>query len=262
MRKAEFKNWYGVDCKGVNDLISYFNEVIDNNVDKKSAEELFALKPKALIAPHAGWIYSGFTANFAYRIAKNSDAERVVVIGPSHKYPFVGSSVTLEDEYETPCGNLPVDTEFAKEIMLNFGVQNLEYVHTEHSTEVQMPFVKHYLNKPVVEVIYSQEDSENLKKIIEFSIENNSFVVISTDLSHYYDLQTANKLDSHCLSAVHDLDLNELEKCEACGKIGVAGMIKSAAELNLTPFVVDYRTSADVSGDKSQVVGYMSAIFL
>lgn len=146
--------------------------------------------------------------------------------------------------------------------MVRFDVKNYEYVHTEHSTEVQMPFIKHYLNKPVVEIIYSQENSENIKNIINFSLENDSLVVISTDLSHYYDLATANALDSHCLNAVHDLDLNELKKCEACGKIGVEGIIKSASELNLTPFIVDYRTSADVSGDKNQVVGYMSAIFL
>ena len=112
MRKAYFKDWYGKDCKSVEELISYFNQIIEDNADILKANEIFKLKPKALIAPHAGWIYSGFSANFAYKIAQNSNPKRVVVIGPSHKFPFEGSSITLEEEYETPCGNLQIDTEF------------------------------------------------------------------------------------------------------------------------------------------------------
>jgi AmmeMemoRadiSam system protein B len=263
MRKAVVKEWYGGTCEAVEEYIAHFNKIIDENVDPVKAKEIFSLKPKALIAPHAGWVYSGFTANFAYRIASNTLPKRVVVIGPSHRFPIQGISVTLEDEYETPCGNLPIDRAFALELMEKFDVQNLEYVHVEHSTEVQMPFIYHYFGQiPVVELIYGNYSPAKLKNIIEYAIENDSLVVISSDLSHYYDIKTANALDSHCLEAVHNLDLEELEQCEACGKIGIAGMIMAAKEENLTPFIVDYRTSADVSGDESQVVGYMSAVFL
>jgi AmmeMemoRadiSam system protein B len=263
MRKAVVKEWYGGNCENVIAYINHFNKIINENVDKEKAKEVFSLIPKALISPHAGWMYSGFTANFGYRIASNAKVNRIVVIGPSHRFPFEGISTTLEDSYETPCGELPIDTEFAKILIEKFNVKNLEYVHQEHSTEVQMPFIKYYFNKiPVVELIYSSYDPKSLKEIIKFSINNNSLIVISTDLSHYYDLNTANKLDSYCLEAVHHLDLSYLENCEACGKIGLAGIIIAAKELNLTPFIVDYRTSADVSGDTSQVVGYMSAIFI
>jgi AmmeMemoRadiSam system protein B len=263
MRKAVVKEWYGGTCEAVESYIAHFNKIIDENVDPSKAKEVFSLKPKALIVPHAGWVYSGFTANFAYRIASNALPKRVVVIGPSHRFPIQGISVTLEDEYETPCGNLPIDRAFSIELMEKFDVANLEYVHVEHSTEVQMPFIYHYFGKiPVVELIYGNYDPAKLKNIIEYAIENNSLVVISSDLSHYYDIKTANVLDSHCLEAVHNLDLEELEKCEACGKIGIGAMIMAAIEEKLTPFIVDYRTSADVSGDESQVVGYMSALFL
>jgi len=262
MRKAYFKDWYGKDCKSVEELISYFNQIIEDNVDKLKANEIFKLKPKALIAPHAGWIYSGFSANFAYKIAQNSNPKRVVVIGPSHKFPFDSSSVTLEEEYETPCGNLQIDTEFAKDIMINFNIQNLEYVHQEHSTEVQMPFIKHCINKPIVEIIYSNENPLKIKDIINFAIDKESLVVISTDLSHYYDLKTANRLDSFCLTAIEEISLEYLKGCEACGKIGLEGIILSAKEKNLTSFIVDYRTSADVNQDTNQVVGYTSAIFI
>ena len=263
MRNAVVKEWYGGSCETVESYINHFNKIIDENVDKEKAKEVFSLIPKAIIVPHAGWVYSGFTANFAYRIAKNFKPTRVVVIGPSHKFPIQGISVTLEDFYETPCGNLPIDREFSLNLMEKFDVQNLEYVHVEHSTEVQMPFIYHYFGKiPVVELIYGNYSPNNLKYIIEYTINNNSLVVISSDLSHYYDIQTANKLDSYCLEAVQNLDLLDLEKCEACGKIGIVAMIEAAKVENLTPFIVDYRTSADVSGDKSQVVGYMSALFL
>ena len=263
MRRAVVKEWYGGSCEAVERFINHFNTILDENVDAEKAKEIFSLKPKALIVPHAGWMYSGFTANFAYRIASNTKPKRIVVIGPSHRVPFRGISTALEDVYETPCGFLPIDRNFAKELIENFGVLNLEEVHQEHSTEVQMPFIYHYFGEiPVVELVYGDYEPIKLKDIIEYALSKDSLVVISSDLSHYYDIKTANALDYNCLEAVQNLDLSDLEKCEACGKIGIGGMILAAKEMNLTPFIVDYRTSADVSGDESNVVGYMSAIFV
>ena len=263
MRKAVVKEWYGGSCEAVENFIAHYNKIIDENIDPNKAKDVFSMKPKALIVPHAGWVYSGFTANFAYRIAANTKPKRVVVIGPSHKFPIKGISVTLEDSYETPCGILPIDVEFSTKLIEKFGVANLEKVHVEHSTEVQMPFIYHYFGKiPVVELIYGDYSPKNLKEIIEYAISEDSLVVISSDLSHYYDIKTANALDYNCLEAVEHLDTNYLQNCEACGKIGINALILAASEINLTPFIVDYRTSADVSGDTSQVVGYMSAVFI
>lgn len=262
MRKAFFKDWYGGSCEAVINFINHFNNIIEEHLDEQK-KEIFNLNPKALIVPHAGWIYSGFTANFAYKIASNNKYNGVAVIGPSHKFAFNGISTTLEEEYETPCKNLKIDTLTAKELITNFNVSNLEYVHSEHSTEVQMSFIEYYFdNIKVVELIYSNYLPIYLKEIIKYLISKNFLIVISSDLSHYYNIQTANKLDSFCLEAVHNLDISYLEKCEACGKIGIEGVILASKEMNLTPLIVDYRTSADVSGDKTQVVGYMSAVFI
>jgi hypothetical protein len=263
MRKAVVKEWYGGNCEAVESYIEHFNKIIDENVDKQKAQEIFTLKPKALIVPHAGWVYSGFTANFAYRIAKNANPATVAVIGPSHKFAFDGISVTLEDEYETPCGNLKINIGLSKTLIENFDVKNLEYVHAEHSTEVQMPFIRHYFAAAeVIELVYSNYPPGKLKEIISYLIQKGVLVIISSDLSHYYDLKTANILDYNCLEAVNNLDIMQLEKCEACGKIGIEALILSSSELNLTPLIVDYRTSADVSQDETQVVGYMSAVFI
>lgn len=264
MRKAHFKNWYGGSCSEVEKLISYFNQILEEGTDREKLAQILQLKPVALISPHAGWIYSGFTANFGYRILANSaeEADRVVVIGPSHRFPFKGGSVTLEEEYETPCGNLPIDREFSLELMERFNLKNLEYVHTEHSTEVQMPFIYHYLRLPVVEIVYSDYSPQEVAGIIDYSVQSNSLVVISTDLSHYYPLEIATKLDYFCVEGVVELNRELLKRCEACGKIGVEGIVEVARRREWTPLLVDYRTSADINRDKSQVVGYMSAIFL
>ena len=263
MRRAVVKEWYGGSCEAVEHFITQYNQIIDENLNKEKAKKLFSLKPKAILVPHAGWVYSGFTANFAYRVASNTKPKRVVVIGPSHKFPIKGISVTLEDSYETPCGILPIDVEFSAKLIEKFGVQNLEEVHIEHSTEVQMPFIYHYFKDiPVVELVYGDYSPQELKNIIEYAIKEDSLVVISSDLSHYYDIKTANALDYNCLEAVEHLNTVYLQNCEACGKIGITAMILAAIELNLDSVILDYRTSADASGDTSQVVGYMSALFV
>jgi AmmeMemoRadiSam system protein B len=170
----------------------------------------------------------------------------------------------MYDSFETPLGNLPIDTKMANELIEKFDLHFQPDAHSEHSTEVQMPFIKMYLPQAsVIEMVYGQEDPQHLAKIIEYLLEDKeTVVVISTDLSHYYDIEKANRLDSICLEAVATLNPNELhQECEACGKIGVEAMLIAAKDKDLKPTLLDYRTSADASGDKTQVVGYMSAAF-
>ncbi len=134
----------------------------------------------------------------------------------------------------------------------------------EHSTEVQMPFIKHYFpQSKIIELIYSDSSSKTLAPLITALLHNkDNAVVISSDLSHFHSLEEANAFDENCLRAVAKLDLNEISKgCEACGLIGVQAMILAAKQLKLSSKLLDYRTSADTSGDSRSVVGYMSAMF-
>jgi len=263
MRKMANIGFYPENCNEIEQFIDYFNEVLDKNIEEKD-RKLFELKPKAIIAPHAGWVYSGFTANFVYRMTKNFTHKRVIIIGPSHKVAFEGASVCMEDKYESPCKILDIDTEYSKLLQEKFNLTYLESAHNEHSTEVQVPFIAHYIQDiKLVEIVYSDYSSDELSKIIDFLLQDEeNLIVISTDLSHYYDKQTAMSLDYNCIQAVYDLDINKLKSCEACGKIGVESLIKSADRNNLTSLIVDYRTSADATNDEKQVVGYMSAIML
>ncbi|NPA81414.1 MAG: AmmeMemoRadiSam system protein B [Epsilonproteobacteria bacterium] len=254
--------FYPASKEEIRQMIDYFNKLLDENIKDK---EIFKIRPRSIIAPHAGYIYSGFTANFAHRLLGNRDAKTIVVIGPSHRVYLSGTSVSDYDFYETPFGNLKIDREVVEDLKEKFSLSFYPEAHHEHSTEVQMPFIKFYNpDALVVELVYGDESPLNIAKIIEYLLKDPKIaVVISTDLSHYYDIEKANMLDSICLKAVNELDPSQLHRgCEACGKIGVEGMIIAAKDLRLKPILLDYRTSADASGDTSQVVGYMSAAFV
>lgn len=254
--------FYPANPNEIEEMFEHYNTILDEHIKDK---DILQLKPRAVIVPHAGYVYSGFTANIALRLLGNSDSKRVVVIGPSHRVALRGTSISEYDNYATPLGTLPVDKELVNELQERFGLTFIPGVHHEHSTEVQIPFIKTYEpDVSVVELVYGDEDPENLSKVIDYLLEDsNTAVVISTDLSHYYDIEKANRLDAVCLDAVKKLDARELHQgCEACGKIGVEAMLLSAKKRGLKPILLDYRTSADASGDKSQVVGYMSAAFI
>ena len=254
--------FYPADKDEIVKMFTHYNEIIDKAI---TDEAVLSLKPRAIIVPHAGYVYSAFTANIAFRLLKNSKPKRVVVIGPSHRVYVESTSVSMFESFETPLGDLPIDKSLANEMIEELGLRFQSDAHAEHSTEVQMPFIKYYLpQSSVVELVYGNEKAIKLSKVINHLLSDpDTAVVISTDLSHYYDQQKANKLDSICLDAVLKLDPNELhEGCEACGKIGVEAMILSAREKGLKTTLLDYRTSADASGDTSQVVGYMSAAFV
>lgn len=254
--------FYPADPNEIEAMFEHYNEIIDEQIKD---EELLHLKPRAVIVPHAGYVYSGFTANIALRLLGNSHAKRVVVIGPSHRVYVNGTSISEFDLYDTPLGSLPIDRELVAELKENFGLAFVPEAHQEHSTEVQIPFIKTYdSDASIVELVYGDEDPAKMAKVIDYLLEDpETAVVISTDLSHYYDINKANTLDSICLDAVRKLSSAELHKgCEACGKIGVEAMLVSAKKRGLRSILLDYRTSADASGDESQVVGYMSAAFV
>ena len=254
--------FYPAECGEIETMIAQFNSILEKALVDS---DVFGIEPRAIIAPHAGYIYSGFTANIAHRVLANSKPERVVVIGPSHRVYVPGMSASLYDAYETPCGDLAIDKEYIEHLMSLFDIEFLPQAHAEHSTETQMPFIHHYIpGCKVVEFVYGEMDPSYLAKVCEAILSDpKNAIVISTDLSHYYPLKQAEMHDLHCLKAVHDLDVRELHSgCEACGKIGVEAIILAARALGLKSRVLDYRTSADASGDESAVVGYMSAAFV
>ncbi len=223
-----------------------------------------AKQSRVVIVPHAGYVYSGYSANLAYKVLKNSKIKNIVVIGPSHRVAFDGISLGEFTSYDTPLGDIEAASELGNSLRDKFSLPYVKKAHKEHSTEVQFPFIKHYMEEVnILELVYSSIDAVEISKIIDYILQDeNNGVVISTDLSHFYNQKEANTLDAICLDAIKNLDINKLHSgCEACGITGVQAMMISAKKLSLDFSLLDYRTSADASGDTSRVVGYMSGYF-
>ncbi len=251
-------SFYPASQEEIESYLKYFNKVFEKHFS------LIDTESKAVIVPHAGYIYSGFTANVAYRILQNSAIKRFVVIGPSHRIGFNGISLCEYEEYDTPFGPLKSDPEIVKNLQENFQIGCIAQAHQEHSTEVQFPFLKYYIpDATMVELVYSSIDVESVSKIIDFLLEQDDIgIIISTDLSHFYTLKEANLRDQICINAIENLNLEKIEEgCEACGMIGVKAMLISAKKHSMKSHIIDYRTSADVSNDTESVVGYVSAYF-
>ncbi len=261
-RAAVRGSFYSQECSDIKAYIGKFNHAFQ---DISISQEIRNIVPRAVIVPHAGYIYSGFTANFAYKFLQQTKAKRIIVIGPSHHHYFKGISGSYYEKYETPCGELEIDSPYLFALAKQFDIGFEPKAHEkEHSTEVQMPFIKHYFPKSkIIELIYSDITAKNIAPIITALLQNkDNVVVISSDLSHFHSLEEAKSFDENCLRGVAKLDLNELAKgCKACGLIGIQAMILAAKQLKLSSKLLDYRTSADTSGDSSSVVGYMAAMF-
>ena len=255
-------SFYPATSNEIIQMIDHFNTILESHTE--ALKKFDTSTGSAVIVPHAGWIYSGFTANIAYRILSNNTPKTIVVIGPSHRVGFEGVSISDMETYQTPLGNLDIDHHLVKDLMQHFSLPYFPQAHHEHSTEVQMPFLKHYMSAvKVVELVYAYAKSSQIAPIIDYILSlPDTAIVISTDLSHYYSLEEAKRLDSICLEAIRTENVQELHQgCEACGMIGVEAMISVAKKRGLEAILLDYRTSADASGDTARVVGYASALF-
>lgn len=222
------------------------------------------VKSRIVIVPHAGYVYSGYSANIAYRVLQNCGIKKFAVIGPSHKIAFKGVSLCGFSSYETPFGDIESSDYLVKNLAEQFNLSCTPAAHAEHSTEVQFPFIKHYVeNAQIVELVYSHMEAESLSKIIDFILKQKDCgVIISSDLSHFYTLSNAARLDNICLEAIENVDAQRLHSgCEACGMIGIEALLISVKKMGLKSLLLDYRTSADASGDTDRVVGYVSACF-
>lgn len=263
LRKASVQGiFYPKTCKKVEEQFETFNQAFNRYKIKK---EIRSIKPRALIVPHAGYLYSGFTANFSYRFLDNLTPKRIIVIGPSHHHLFKGVSGGFYKQFQTPCGYIPIDKNYLLHLAQKFHIIFQKNAHKdEHSTEVQMPFINHYFQKiPTIELIYSDISAQSLANIMVTLLKNpDNLVVVSSDLSHFYPLNQAKEHDNICLSSISLLDNKRLHQgCEACGFIGIEAIILASQTLHLKSKLLDYRTSADTHGDEKSVVGYLSAMF-
>jgi len=231
-----------------------------------SAKSFELPPPKAIIAPHAGYTYSGAIAATIYKtLLPNKDLiKRVVVVGPAHKLSFRGIATTNCDYFSTPLGNLAIDLAAIASILSMPTVQVLEHAFDmEHCLEVQLPFLQTVLKdfKLIPFVIGNAQPQDVANLLLRLWGGRETLIVISSDLSHYYDYNTAQEFDKAASKAITSLAPNDLQDHQACGQLPIKGLLLAAAELKLQAQILDLRNSGDTSGNKDRVVGYGAYYF-
>ncbi len=222
--------------------------------------------PKAVIAPHAGYPYSGPIAASAYaQFASERDfIKRVVLIGPSHYVAFEGVALPWVEAFATPLGTVPLDVQSVTALRELPEVIQLNGAHEEeHCLEVQLPFLQVVLAEfAIVPLVAGRITPEALSRIIErlWGGRETRFV-ISSDLSHYLPWADAHKLDAATADAIENLSYSAIADHQACGHVPIRGMLHAAAARKLRVHAIDLRSSGDTSGPRSRVVGYGAFVF-
>jgi AmmeMemoRadiSam system protein B len=225
-----------------------------------------ARPPKALIAPHAGYVYSGPVAASAYVEVEplREHVQRVVLLGPSHRVPLRGLAASGAAFFATPLGRVPVDVEAVKRVAELPGVQILETPHQwEHSLEVHLPFLQCVLARfSLVPLSVGDATPEEVAEVLELLWDGpETLVVVSSDLSHYYDYETARRLDAETTRAIEALRPEDIGAESACGRVPARGLLLLARRLGLSVRTLDVRNSGDTAGPRDEVVGYGSWAF-
>lgn len=222
--------------------------------------------PKALIAPHAGYIYSGPIAGSAYaQLSEVADQiTRVILLAPSHRMAFPGLAYSNADYFQTPLGEVEVDTEALR------SVAGLTQVHlmdqafqNEHSLEVHLPFLQETLPKfRIVPFLVSDASGEQVDEVLELLWGGDeTLIVISSDLSHYHEYSQAQTMDAQATKAIESLNPDGLTYEHACGRTPVKGLLLAAQKHHLQVTTLDQRNSGDTAGPRNQVVGYGAYAF-
>lgn len=231
-------------------------EMLDAAADPPVDQQL-----KAIIVPHAGYPFSGPIAATAYRALERAkpDFQRVVLIGPAHYDPVPGVAISTADEFETPLGRIPVDTAAVEQLRSLPQVLVSDDAHRpEHCLEVQLPFLQVVLGEfSIVPLLAGRTSVAEVKEVLApFWNDPQTLLVVSSDLSHYQDYDTARDVDSATAEVIQSGRINELRGERACGFLGIGGAVSLAAEHNVRPALLDLRNSGDTAGDKARVVGY------
>jgi MEMO1 family protein len=230
-------------------------------IDRLVPESSQGLAPKALIAPHAGYAYSGPIAGTAYATiaGARSVITRVVVIGPAHFVPLRGLAVSDAVVFETPLGFVEIDTESRESLLALPHVSIDDAPHApEHSVEVQLPFLQRALESfRLVPVVVGDATRTEVADAIDRVCGNSeTLIVISSDLSHYLDHESARAIDARTAAAICALDADSIGSEQACGYAAIRGGLELARRRGLSVDLLDLRTSGDTAGPLDRVVGY------
>ena len=259
-------SWYPSSKEGLaNILQGYLDKAHPADVDGKLL---------AIISPHAGYRFSGPVAAYGYKLAQGRGIKTVVLIGFTHRLPFDGISVYDRGSFRTPLGDIPVDTKLAAELEA-YNKRIFFYPQAfagENSVEMQVPFIQLALKGaaivPIAVGTQSFDDAVILADALALALKgrDDCLIVASTDLSHYHPYDEANAIDKRLITILNSMkakglyDEAKLGTCELCGLLPVTATLLAAEKLGAGKIMVlKYANSGDTYGDKSKVVGYLSA---
>ncbi len=240
-------------------------EAIEGYLQQATSPHLSPVR--ALIAPHAGYMYSGPVAAYAYRLLSEQEIkpQRVFILGPSHRAWFPGVAVSDVDGFRTPSGVQPVDRVFATEISERwriFSAINTPH-EPEHCLEVQVPFLQMVLpDIPIVPMLFGEVDPIEVGKALLEILRPEDLIIVSSDLSHYHANKAAHDIDARFLDAILKGDKRGVAGSEACGQAPALTLMTIAEDRGWQPHLLDYRTSGDVTGEQRQVVGYAAVAYV
>jgi MEMO1 family protein len=223
-------------------------------------------RPKAMIVPHAGYIYSGPIAGSAYRALYplQTTIKRVILLGPSHHVAFHGLAAPQATRFKTPLGEVPVDQEALQQVIqLPQLGQHDEPHRQEHSLEVQLPFLQELLGTfSLLPLVVGQSDAKSIAEVLDqLWGGTETLIVVSSDLSHYLPYEEAVQMDRATSNAIVQLDSAAIPQQSACGQLPILGLLQLARERGVEAELIDLRNSGDTAGDKQRVVGYGAYLF-
>ncbi|HLF55385.1 MAG TPA: AmmeMemoRadiSam system protein B [Thermoanaerobaculia bacterium] len=222
--------------------------------------------PKAVVAPHAGYVYSGPVAGSAFRALgpRVGTIQRVVLLGPSHFVPLRGLALPTADAFRTPLGDVPLDRGAGAALA---GLAQIELANRpharEHSLEVELPFLQRLLGRfELVPLVVGDAEPEEVARALDrlWGGEETA-IVVSTDLSHYLDAASARRKDAATAAAVVELDATRIADDDACGASPLRGLLVAARARGLAARTLDLRNSGDTAGPADRVVGYGAFAF-
>ena len=248
--------------KEKDELKEFVNELLK---DAEASLNKEAKIPKAIIAPHAGYIYSGIVAAKAFVVLKNvkDKIKNVILLGVAHRASIYGLAVSGADNFKTALGLVPVNKKLVEELQIFPQISINDKAHEfEHSLEVMLPFLQTLLTDfSIVPILTCSNDVKSAVEVLE-KVWNGpeTLIVVSSDLSHYHEYADAVKIDTATVQNIMAMQADVTHE-QACGAIGIAAIVTAAKHKGLKPHLITLQNSGDTAGPKEQVVGYAAIHF-
>ena len=243
--------WYNDDPEKLSGEINNFL----NGIKKEN------YKVRAVIVPHAGYLYSGKVAAHSFKQI-DENTKNVIILGTAHRYPLKGICAMDYEAYDSPLGEVRVNHRM-KDLLKEKNVVSIPGADIEeHSIEIEIPFLKQQLKDfEILPMIVGKVDTEDFSNLLEKYTDENSVIVVSVDLSHFHNFGEAVEIDNSSIKNILELNDSAIKDAEIDSPFAVMGLIKLAKKKNWKPKLLCYKNSGSVTGDKNRVVGYSSIIF-